>query len=501
MANGLDLEFHTIADAIKDYAVFVLDPTGIILTWNQGASRIKGYAAAEIIGKHHEVFYTAEARAAGRPRELLAIAAAEGRVEEEGWRVRQDGALFWADVVISAIRDDDGTLRGFAKVTRDLSERRHYEETLRQNEERLRLMIASVSDYAIFLLDPDGRVETWNAGAEQIKGYRADEIIGQHFSRFYTPEDLARGQPAMELATATAAGRYEDEGWRVRKDGSRFWASVVLSAVRDDRGRLLGFTKVTRDLTEQQLLAEQRLVAEREAAEQRARAIRTQEAVRERDEFISVAAHELRTPLTALRLKLDGVARLAGATDKRLADRLAATNRQVERLTGLVERMLDISRIVVGRLVLARSRVDLGEVAREVIDDYRVQASHVRCELELAVSGDVTGVLDRDRMAQVITNLVSNAIKYAPGRPVDVAVRGDDERIRLTVTDRGIGIPASDLGRIFDRFQRAAPVANYAGLGLGLHIARHIVEAHGGTISVTSQPGEGSTFTVDLPRN
>jgi PAS domain S-box-containing protein len=497
--SRLDLEFHVIADAIKDYAVFVLDPTGVILSWNEGASRIKGYRADEIIGRHFEVFYTAEARAAGRPRELLGIAEREGRVEEEGWRVRQDGSLFWADVVISAVRDGDGVLRGFAKITRDLSERRHFEETLRQSEERLRLMVESVRDYAIFLLDPDGRVETWNPGAEQIKGYRADEIVGAHFSKFYTPEDLTQGKPAMDLRTATEVGRYVDEGWRLRKDGTRFWANVVISAVRDDKGRLLGFTKVTRDLTDRMRAEEERLAAEREAAEQRVRVARTQEAVRERDEFISVAAHELRTPLTALRLKLDGAVRLA-PPDSRLAERLAGTNRQVDRLIGLVERMLDMSRIVAGRLVLVRTGIDLGEVVREVVDDFRDQASHVRVELQVAVTGDAAGEWDRDRLHQVVTNLVSNAIKYGPGRPVDVTVRGDGDRVRLAVTDRGIGIEAEDLARIFDRFQRAAPVENYAGLGLGLHIARHIVEAHGGTISVASEPGQGSTFTVDLPR-
>ena len=499
--SRLDLEFHMIADAIKDYAVFVLDPKGVILSWNEGAARIKGYAADEIIGRHHEVFYTAEQRAAGRPRELLGVAEREGRVEDEGWRVRQDGTLFWADVVISAIRDGDGVLRGFAKITRDLSERRHFDETLRQSEERLRLMVDSVRDYAIFLLDPDGRVETWNPGAERIKGYRADEIIGEHFSAFYTPEDLALGKPALELRTAAETGRCDEEGWRVRKDGTRFWANSVLSAVRDDRGRLLGFTKVTRDLTERIHAEEERLAAEREAAEQRARVARTEEAVRDRDEFISIAAHELRTPLTALRIKLEGAVRLATTATPRLAERLDGTNRQVDRLIGLVERMLDMSRIVAGRLVLVRERTDLAEIAREVVDDFRDQASHVRAELQVTSSGDTAGEWDRDRLAQVVTNLVSNAIKYGPGRPVDLAVRGDGDRVSLAVTDRGIGIEAEDLGRIFDRFQRAAPVENYGGLGLGLHIARHVVEAHGGTISVASVPGQGSTFTVDLPRN
>jgi PAS domain S-box-containing protein len=235
---------------VKDYAIFLLDSSGVVTTWNEGAERIKGYTAKEIIGKNFSEFYTPEAVANGQPLQELSIAKAMGRYQEEGWRVRKDGSRFWADVVITALRDEAGQLRGFGKVTRDITERKSAEEALRFSEENLRLMISEVKDYAIFLLDPSGVVTTWNEGAERIKGYTAKEIIGKNFSEFYPPEAVASGQPLQELNIAKTMGRYQEEGWRVRKDGSRFWADVVITALRDETGRLRGFGKVTRNLTE-----------------------------------------------------------------------------------------------------------------------------------------------------------------------------------------------------------------------------------------------------------
>jgi PAS domain S-box-containing protein len=245
-----DAPFRVFVESVRDYALIMLDPQGYIVSWNSGAEAIKGYTADEIIGRHFTAFYPQEAIASGLPERELVVAQAVGRFEDEGWRLRKDGTRFWANVVITALRDRGGNLIGFAKVTRDLSERRKIEEHLRDSEQRFRALVQNVRDYAIFMLDPDGRVATWNEGAQRINGWSASEIIGQHFSRFYPPDALARGMPAHELETATTDGRFEDEGWRLRKDGTRFWASVVLSAIRDARGQLLGFTKITRDLTE-----------------------------------------------------------------------------------------------------------------------------------------------------------------------------------------------------------------------------------------------------------
>ncbi len=240
-------------ETVRDYAIFMLDPNGRIASWNAGAERIKGYRASEIIGQHFSTFYPKEDVGSGKPQRLLAVAESEGHVEDEGWRIRKDGSRFWANVTITAIRDASGSLIGFGKVTRDLTDQRRSEVALRRSEERSRLFVDAVQDYAIFMLDPEGCVSTWNTGAERIKGYKASEIIGQHFSRFYPEEDVRAGKPAWELDVATKEGRFEDEGWRVRKDGSRFWANVIITPVRDSAGDLLGFTKVTRDFTERML--------------------------------------------------------------------------------------------------------------------------------------------------------------------------------------------------------------------------------------------------------
>jgi diguanylate cyclase (GGDEF)-like protein/PAS domain S-box-containing protein len=235
---------------VEDYAILILDTKGLVTTWNAGAQRVKGYASEEIIGRHFSVFYPPEDVASGKPERELAVAAAEGRLEDEGWRVRRDGTRFWANVVITALRDSAGTLRGYGKITRDLTERRDAELALRASEERFRLIVEAVEDYAIFMLDATGHVATWNAGALRLKGYSPEDILGRHFSVFYPPDDVAAGKPERELAVADAAGRSEDEGWRVRRDGTWFWANVVITALRGPDGTLRGYTKVTRDLTE-----------------------------------------------------------------------------------------------------------------------------------------------------------------------------------------------------------------------------------------------------------
>src|SRR5262245_5212435 len=228
----------------------MLDADGHVRTWNAGAERIKGYTADEILGRHFSVFYPQERIDAAWPQHELRVAAESGRFEDEGWRLRKDGTQFWANVVITRVLDDHGELLGFSKITRDLTARRRHEEMLRRSEERFRLLIEGVRDYAIFMLDPDGNVASWNAGAQLTKGYTADEIIGRHFSTFYPPEVARAGWPQRELEIALEEGRCEDEGWRVRKDGTRFWASVVITTLRDEHGTHIGFAKVTRDLTD-----------------------------------------------------------------------------------------------------------------------------------------------------------------------------------------------------------------------------------------------------------
>ncbi|HET9451235.1 MAG TPA: PAS domain-containing sensor histidine kinase, partial [Aggregicoccus sp.] len=469
-----------LIDSVQDYALLTLDPQGHIVSWNLGAQRIKGYSAEDIIGSHFSRFYPPEDLLAGKPKMELEVASRDGRFEDEGWRVRKDGTRFWANVIITALRDESGELRGFAKVTRDFTERKRADEALRQSEERFRLIVECVQDYAIFMLDPQGHIATWNRGAQRIKGYRAEEIIGSHFSRFYPEEEVRAGKPDMELVVATRDGRFEEEGWRVRKDGSLFWASVVITALRDGSGELRGFAKVTRDFTDRKRAEEQRELHG------------LREAVRARDEFLSVASHELKTPLTPIQLKLSGLLLSLrrnpseGIPTSRLERDLEIAGRQVKRLSDLVEELLDVSRISTGLLRLEPAPMELTALVREVVARYAPQAAAAGSTLELQADGAVNGTWDRQRLEQVVTNLVTNAIKYGGGQPIRVQVSLEEAHAVLRVQDRGIGIPLEQQPHIFERFVRAVSERHFGGLGLGLFIAQQITEGHGGHIEVHS---------------
>ena len=742
--------FRLLVESIKDYAIFMLDPEGRVASWNAGAEAIKGYRREEILGRSIATFYAPEDVAQGKPQALLAAATSQGRVEDEGWRVRKDGSRFWADVVITALRDPQGNLQGFGKVTRDLSwrkaaedklrkneaslaatlysigdgvlvtdergritrmnalaerltgwpekealgrtvdevfhliheqtreraqnpaervlaegvvvglgnhsalvaldgterpitdsgapirgaqgetlgavlvfrdatderraqealaqseeslaatlysigdavlatderaqitrinpvaerltgwsekeavgrpidevfqiineetrakavnpvdrvlregvvvglanhtalisrdgserpiadsgapihdasgrtrgavlvfrdvtEERRHEEALRLSEQRLRLMIASVSDYAIYMLDPEGHVVSWNPGAERIKGYRPDEILGAHFSRFFTPEDLAEGKPARALATARSVGRFEEEAWRVRQDGSHFWANVVITPIRDAADRLVGFVKVTRDLTEAKRHEEERL-----------RLAQAQEAIRLRDDFLSIASHELRTPLTAMQLLLESIRGNVETTDPPLAEKVQRATRIGDRLAQLIEMLLDVSRIATGKLPLSLEPFDLVDAAREVILRMAAPAAKAGCALSLTVDAPAPGRWDRLRIEQIITNILANAVKYGADKPIDLSIGRDGDRAVLEIRDNGPGVPDRELARIFERFERASSTRHYGGLGLGLYVARQIAEAHQGSITARNLTDGGACFSVRLP--
>jgi PAS domain S-box-containing protein len=364
-----------------------------------------------------------------------------------------------------------------------------------ETNELLRAIVQSVRDYAIFALDATGHIATWNPGAEAIKGWRADEIIGQHFSVFYPRDDVLAGKPDAELRAAAEFGRFEDEGWRLRRDGSRFWANVVITALRTPDGGLRGFAKVTRDFTERRAAEEtaRRLVAETAARHA------AQEAVAARDDFLAVAGHELRTPLTALLFHADTLARAGTGLPPEAAARASKVARSARRIALLVDELLDVTRISVGRLSLEREAVDLSELAREVVARNAEPAALAGSPLRLEAPRPIHGSWDPGRIEQIADALVANALKYGRGRPIEIRVEEDGGVARLVVRDHGIGIAEEDQARIFERFERAASVRHYGGLGLGLWIVRQVVEAHGGRIAVASVLGQGSTFTVELP--
>lgn len=474
--------FEQLVSAVEDYAVFLMNKDGFILDWNRGAEKLKGYTAAEIAGRHLSVFYAEEDRAANLPGEELA-AAATGRFAAEGWRYRKDGSRFWASVSITPIRSGPSSVEGFLQITRDLTASRQAEEKLRESEERFRLLLESVQDYAIFTLDPEGHVTSWNNGARRIKQYEVGEILGKHFSIFYPPESLAIDLPSSLLAKALKDGRVEDEGWRVRKDGERFWGNVVITALYDPSGELRGFAKITRDLTDRRQVEQLR------------------ESGRRKDAFLATLAHELRNPLSPI---LPGVDMLL----RNPADTAAVTavgqmlKRQVGQMARLIDDLLDMSRITAGKIELRKSAVpveDLAEMAIETAGPLMRERGHT-LEVDLPRPGLLVEV-DPYRLSQVISNLLTNAAKYTPpGGKILLRLREEPPgTLEILVKDNGIGIPKALQRSIFELFDQGIS-GSAEGLGIGLTLVRTLAGMHGGSVEVTSEgEGRGSEFHVRIP--
>ncbi|MET0999502.1 MAG: PAS domain-containing sensor histidine kinase [Marmoricola sp.] len=463
--------FRLLVGQVSDYAIIALDPQGVIETWNLGAERVKQYTADEAIGRSFAMFYTDEDRRTGLPLRLLSEAREHGRVEHTGWRVRKNGERFWADVVITALHDAEGNLTGFAKVTRDLTEQHALEEKLRASEERLRLLVGQVSDYAIVGLDPQGAIETWNLGAERVKGYTAEEAIGRSFAMFYTDADRRAGLPMKLLTSARETGRVEHTGWRVRKDGSRFWGDVVITALHDETGRLTGYAKVTRDRTDLKAIEDAQ------------------------DAFYAAFNHDFRTPVTALKGFVDAL-RDAEVVDRdMLIDRVESS---ADRLLSMVEGLIQFATQRVGKASLLLADIDLAQVTRSAVRDLApaLEPGRVRIGDDVALAA-ANGVA----MHRVITNLVVNALKYSPSdTPVDVTFgRTAPGLTTLTITDRGRGIHPDDIETIFEEFARGRLAEQDGGTGLGLTSARDLVDQQNGTLTITSDVGVGTVVTVALP--
>ncbi|WP_084534200.1 hybrid sensor histidine kinase/response regulator [Paraburkholderia dilworthii] len=488
--------FELLVTSVRDYAIYMLDPQGYVVSWNTGAHRFKGYTASEIIGKHFSAFYTDEDRATGLPDRALRTALDEGKFEGEGWRVRKDGTRFWASVVIDPVLRPSGQLVGFAKITRDISERRAAEEALRRSEQQFRILVQGVTDYAIYMLSPSGVVTSWNAGARRIKGYEHDEIVGQHFSRFYTEEDIGTGVPAQILAIAAGEGRVEREGWRVRKDGSRFWAHIVVDAIRDEAGTLIGFAKITRDITERKEAAE--------ALDRANAALFHSQKMEAVGQLTGGVAHDFNNLLSVLSNGLQ----VLGAQSRTHLDvkMLDMMQRAVDRGASLVQQLLTFAR----QQPLRNERHDLNAVIREFEPMLqRAGIGSIRLEVVLD-SKRPTVLLDIARFEAALLNLIVNARDAMPDGG-NIVIRTEDvelgERdagtvapgayIRVSVTDSGTGMSPEIASRAFEPFFTTKETGK--GTGLGLSQVYGFIAQSGGDVRITSSGGEGTTIDLYLP--
>lgn len=469
-------------ETIEDHAVLTLDRHGNVLNWNHGARRIKGFFPEEVIGNHFSVFYPEEDRNRRMPDHHLQIAAEKGRLEIEGYRVRKNGERFWANIVLTAVKDNAGRVIAFSKVTRDLMDRKLIDQKLKQSEERYRLLLDNIKDYAIIMLDQHGLISSWNSGALAINGYEEAEIIGKHFSIFYTSEDIADGFPQRHLELARGlAGRSEDIGWRMRKDGTRMWVNVVMNAIRDEKGTVVGFSHVTRDITEKKKIED------------------LEDSIRMRDEFISVASHELRTPLTKVLLHLQLMKKNSDLSNEKLMKSLDVSEAAAKELAGIMDNLVDVTRLRLGKLEIRRTKTNVCNVVKNVITKFKDEIRLGGISLHFHHEGDIIGYWDQVRLEQLISNLLSNAIKYGNSSPIRMELKLLEENVIFSIADEGPGIPYDLQPRIFERFERAVGSRNISGLGLGLYVARQIISAHKGDISLESHPGKGARFTFRLP--
>ncbi|HZX26082.1 MAG TPA: PAS domain S-box protein, partial [Telluria sp.] len=445
-----------LVSGIRDYAIYMLDPRGYVSSWNSGAQRFKGYAEHEVIGRHFSDFYTPEDRAAGLPERALRVALEEGKYESEGWRVRKDGARFWASVVIDPVYDSAGHLHGFAKITRDITDKKRMQDELMASEQRFRILVQGVTDYAIYMLSPTGTVTNWNAGAERIKGYGASEIVGKDFSLFYTPEDRLAGKPKRTLATAVRDGRCESEGWRVRKDGTRFWAHVVVDAIRDDTGQLLGFAKVTRDITEKRRAAEE--------LEQAREALFQSQKLEAIGQLTGGIAHDFNNLLAVISSGLDVIGAQGGQVDRRVVDSM---RRAIERGSSLNQQLLSFARQQPLSPQLQRLN---GLIAGFESVLRRATSNDIALEIDLAAEQDAV-LVDEARFEASLLNLVVNARDAMPeGGLIRVSTANTDLRarevgalaagryVRVSVRDNGCGMGPETRTRAFEPFYTTKPV-------------------------------------------
>ncbi|MDF9800827.1 PAS domain S-box-containing protein [Catalinimonas alkaloidigena] len=480
-----ELKYQLLIESVKDYAIFMLDPKGYIITWNSGANKLNGYTKEEAIGQHFSIFYPEEALKINHPAHELKVARETGKFEEEGWRIKKDGSKFWANVVISAIYDSDNKLTGFSKVTRDLTEQKKLQNELQKSEERSRLLIASVKDYAIFLLTPEGKIASWNEGAKKIKGYEAQEIIGCHFSRFYPPDAVASHYPNFELVEAMDKGRFEDEGWRIKKDGSKFWANVVITPIYSEQNQHIGFTKVTRDLSDR--------VRNEELMRKNAELHKVNTDL---DNFVYSASHDLKSPIANLEGLLQLVeSKISPKLDKHDRQIVAKMGTSIARLQSTIDSLVEVTKAQ-KNLEEPVEIVSFKEILEEVKEDLASSISSAKVDIKEELQVEELSFA-KASLRCIMYNLLSNAIKYhSPKRKPEVKVRTykSDGQIILCIKDNGLGLSQAHQAKLFGMFKRFH--RHVEGSGVGLYIVKRTVENYGGRIEVRSKLNEGTLFRL-----
>lgn len=493
--------YHLMIDEIQDYAIILLDKNGIIRNWNKGAEKIKQYTAEEIIGRHFSTFYLPADLKTNLPQKLMKQAEETGRAAQEGWRKRKDGSRFWGSITITALHNDLGDVIAYCKVTRDLTDRKIAEDELKKSEERYHQMVAEVQDYAIILLSSEGIIENWNTGAEHIKGYKSEEIIGKKFEIFYGLEDRERKLPQQLLQEARENGKAMHEGWRVRKDGSKFWGTIVITALHNKSGDIIGFSKVTRDLTANKLAEDKLAAYTRELEIQNS----------ELEQFAFVASHDLQEPLRK-------ILTFAGLIQDRFSDTefreryFAKLSASAKRMSELIKSLLNYSRLSQEKEGSVSEKIDLNKVLDEVKEDLELlieekQATIINDQLP-SIKGNAP------QLSQLFSNLISNSLKFTKDKPGitikykqvtaplpadETAAQSQQQFHCITLQDNGIGFEQKFSKAIFSMFQRLHGRQDYAGTGIGLALCKKIVENHDGFITAHSGPGQGATFKIYLP--
>ncbi|MBB3910585.1 hybrid sensor histidine kinase/response regulator [Sphingomonas desiccabilis] len=483
--------FELLVQSVTDYAIYMLDPEGRIVTWNAGAERFKGYSPGEIVGEHFSRFFTPEDREADLPGRALRIAAREGRFEAEGWRVRKDGERFWAHAVLDPIRTEDGSLLGYAKITRDITEKRRLERASYDSELQFRLLVQGVRDYAIYMLDPTGRITSWNSGARAIKGYEEAEVLGAHFSRFYTEEDRARGAPAAALATALREGKFEAEAQRVRKDGSLFWAHVLIDPIYNGAGQHVGFAKITRDISEKVRAAD-------ELRQTQAALLQSQK-LQALGELAGGIAHDFNNLMTVMRGSADFLLRQPDLPVEKRSRYLHVMLETAERATSLTSQLLAFAR----RQPLEPEVIDLS-VRLDALGEMLQRTLGSQYDLQLDLLPALWRVeIDPTGLETALLNAVLNARDAMPnGGRITISTRNwptsNGDMVRLSISDTGEGIPPDRLERVFEPFFTTKPTGK--GTGLGLSQIHGFAVQSGGAVDIDSQVGTGTAVHMLLPR-